>query len=470
MWVEGRVGAACQWCTQRGEHRREGEPNPVSVAPTRAVLCIVGPGPIGCCASVFGRHEGRIVGISAGRLERVWRRRLARGYAQRHRQPQEARGDHTGTRHGSGYTAGAQAHDPRVFRTALVDSGRRLGYAGPIVSDKDERPEDEATAGDASGGSTGASGSDARSSARSSASSDSGSDSGSDGGNSGDAERMDLPKWNRARVKRKQVKGEEQDGFQAGVRKAGKTALTQAPVVIGAIVVVAGIIAGVVWYRGKVAEDAAAATRVLASATAASSRARIDATGEFDDRKLPPPNPIFADEGARAKSIDDTLAELTSEMSDTDAATAAKLVEAARHMQSGKFAEAKAGYEAFLQGQADHPLAFLAHEGLALAMEAAGDVDGAVAQLDTMAPEAGAFYRDQALFHKARMLEGQGKADEALTTYKAYVEEYPLDQDSLARDAVVARLEELAPDLVPADAKKNAAGLGGMGLPPGLGG
>ncbi|MGH1341152.1 MAG: tetratricopeptide repeat protein [Nannocystales bacterium] len=321
------------------------------------------------------------------------------------------------------------------------------------MSDKDERPEDEATAGDASGGSTDASGSSDES-----------------GGGEPKGERMDLPKWNRARVKRKQVKGEEQDGFQAGVRKAGKTALTQAPVVIGAIVVVAGIIAGIVWYRGKVAEDAATATRVLASATAASSRARIDATGEFDDRKLPPPNPVFADEGARAKAIDDTLAELSSKMSDTDAAIAGTLVEAARHMQGGKFSDAKASYESFLQAQADHPLAFLAHEGLALSMEAAGDVDAALAQLDTMAPEAGVFYRDQALFHKARMLEGQGKADEALTTYKAYVEEYPLDQDSLARDAVVARLEELAPDLVPDEAKKNAAGLGGLGLPPGLGG
>ncbi|MBV1856830.1 MAG: tetratricopeptide repeat protein, partial [Nannocystaceae bacterium] len=332
-----------------------------------------------------------------------------------------------------------------------------------IVSDKDERPEDEATAGDASGGSTGATGSDDGSSG------EPGSESGSEG-ESGGPDRMDLPKWNRARVKRKQVKGEEQDGFQAGIRKAGKTAMTQAPVVIGAIVVVAGIIAGVVWYRGSIAEDAAEATRILASATAASSRARIDATGEYDDRKLPPPNPVFADESARAKSIDATLNELSDQLSDTDAATAASLVEAARHMQGGKFSEAKAGYESFLQAQSDHPLAFLAHEGLALALEAAGDVDGAVAQLDTMAPVAGTFYRDQALFHKARMLEGQGKADEALTAYKAYAQEYPLEKDSLARDAVVTRLEELAPDLVPAEAKKNAAGLGGMGLPPGLGG
>ncbi len=314
------------------------------------------------------------------------------------------------------------------------------------MSDKDERPEGEATA---SGGTAGESGGES---------------------GSGDAERMDLPKWNRARVKRKQVKGEERDSFQVGVRKAGRAALTQAPVVIGAIVLVAGIIAGVVWYRGNLAENAATATRVLASATAASSRARIDATGEYDNRKLPPPNPIFADEGARAKSVDDALAELTAQMSDTDAATAGKLVEAARSMQSGKFAEAKAGYESFLQSDADHPLAFLAHEGLALALEATGDIDAAVAQLDTMAPEAGAFYRDQALFHKARMLEGQGKTDEALTTYKAYAQEYPLEKGSLARDAVVARLEELAPDLVPDEAKPSAAGMDGMGLPPGLGG
>ena len=415
--------------------------------PARSVARVVRAPAVDRRSTVSRCQERRFVRISARRLERVRRGCEGRGPAQCDHQPQEARGNHTGTEHPPDYTAGAQAHGPRVFRTASVDRGKRLGYAGPIVSDKDERPEGEATAGDASGGSTGESGSP-----------------------SGDAERMDLPKWNRARVKRKQVKGEEQDSFQAGVRKAGKTALTQAPVVIGAIVAIAGIIAGIVWYRGKIAEDAATATRVLASATAASSRARIDATGENADRKLPPPNPVFADEGARAKSIDDTLAELNSQMSDTDAATASRLVEAARFMQTGKFTEAKAGYESFLAGQSEHPLAFLAHEGLALALEAAGDVEGALGQLETMAPEAGAFYRDQALFHKARMLEGQGKADAALTAYKTYVEEYPLEQDSLARDAVVARLEELAPELVPAEAKKNAAGLGGMGLPPGLGG
>ncbi len=291
-------------------------------------------------------------------------------------------------------------------------------------------------------------------------------------GKSGDGERMDLPKWNRARVKRKQVKGEEQDGFQAGVRKAGKAALTQAPVVIGVIVLVAGLIAGVVWYRGKQAEDRASATRVLAVAAAANVRGRVGDAEELADKKLPPPNPIFADEAAQEKTVEDTLAELRGEMSDSDAASLGELLEAARQMQAGKFDEAKGAYTSFLQANGDHPLRFLAHEGLALALEASGDVDAAVAELDKIAPDSGGFYRDQALFQKGRMLEGQGKADEALATYKTYVEEYPLEQDSLGRDGVVERLEELAPDLVPEQARAGGdlGGLGGLGLPPGLGG
>lgn len=304
------------------------------------------------------------------------------------------------------------------------------------MSDKDERPEEAGT--DAKGGSD---------------------------GDTPDAERMDLPKWNRARVKRKQAKGEEQDSFQAGVRKAGKAAITQAPVVIGGIVLIAAVIAGVVWFRGNAAEERAEATRVLAAASGAMTRAAVG-PNPAPDKKLPPPNPVFADEAARDKSIDDALSQLQGSMSDTDAATAAQLLQAARKMRAGEFSEAKATYEGFLQAHADHPLSFLAKEGKALALEASGDVDAAVAAVDEIAPEAGGFYRDQALFHKARMLEGQGKADEALAVYKTYVEEYPLDKGSLARDAVVARLEELAPDLIPEDAKKQAPG--GMGLPPGL--
>lgn len=292
----------------------------------------------------------------------------------------------------------------------------------------------------------------------------------SDAASGSDAERMDLPKWNRARVKRKQVKGEETDAFQDNVRKAGKAALTKAPVVIGLIVVVAGLIATVVWYRGKRAEDAATATRVLASASGTAVRGRVGDVEDAAKKKLPPPNPVFADDAAKQQASDKVLGELAAELGDTEANTVAELVRGAAQMRAGDFAAAQASYQAFITGNADHELTFLAREGLALALEAGGDVPAAVAELDTLAGSEGAFYRDQALFQKGRMLESQGKSDEALTTYKTYVEEYPLDKDSLAKELIVARLEELAPELVPETAKPNPFGPGGMGLPPGLGG
>ncbi len=319
------------------------------------------------------------------------------------------------------------------------------------MSDQDERERPES------------SNAGAQTSADADATAEGGSEATSSGG---DGERMDLPKWNRARVKRKQPKGEEQDSFQAGVRKAGKAALTQAPVVIGLIVLVAGIIAGVVWYRGKLAEDRAVATRVLADAAGTQVRGRIGDPEEAGKKELPPPNPVFADEGAQAQRVSDILGQLGSEMEDSEANTLAALVRAARLMREGSFADAQASYGKFLERHSDHELSYLAREGLALSLEASGDVDAAVVELDTLAGDTGAFYRDQALFHKARMLEGLGKADEALTTYKLYVEEYPLDQDSLAREAVVERLKELAPELVPADTNNQ----GGFGLPPTLGG
>lgn len=288
-------------------------------------------------------------------------------------------------------------------------------------------------------------------------------------------DRMDLPKWNRARVKRKQPKGEEQDAFQQSVRKAGKTALTRAPVVLGGLVVVAAIIASVFWYRDKVEEDNAVATRILSKAVGMQARGRVvpDIAEVTKDRKLPPPLPLIENEEQRDQAVEAALGDLQAEAGDSDAAKASKLLSASRLMEDGAFADAQASYRTFLDDSPSHPLAFLAREGLALSLEAGGNVDDALGELETLAGSEGSFYRDQALWHKGRILEGQGKADEALEVYKSYIAEYPLEQKSIARDSVVARLDELAPDLVPESAKKpNLGGLGGPGgfsLPAGLG-
>jgi tetratricopeptide (TPR) repeat protein len=93
-------------------------------------------------------------------------------------------------------------------------------------------------------------------------------------------------------------------------------------------------------------------------------------------------------------------------------------------------------------------LVFLAHEGLALALEAQGKLDDALAAVEAVVGETGDFYRDQALWHKARVLEAQGKADEALAVYETYVTEYPAESGPLAMAKVHARVRELKPELL----------------------
>lgn len=278
-------------------------------------------------------------------------------------------------------------------------------------------------------------------------------DTGADTGD-GEAQRMDLPKWNRARVKRKQPKGEEQDAFQGGVRKVGKTAIQRAPVVMLGIVALAGAIAAGIWWSQARDEDRAASTRLLATAVGIQARARVQDPERIAElnkaSKLPQPVPLLSDEAERRPQVEGALTNLHNAHADGPAIEAAALVEASDLMREGKFEDAAVAYRGFLKTSAGHSLVFAAREGLALALEAAGDGDAAVAELDTLAGSKGAFYRDQALWQKGRVLEAQGKADEALAAYTQYVEEYPLEEDSLAKQEITQRLETLAPDLLPA--------------------
>jgi tetratricopeptide (TPR) repeat protein len=79
----------------------------------------------------------------------------------------------------------------------------------------------------------------------------------------------------------------------------------------------------------------------------------------------------------------------------------------------GKASDAVAVYREVLAGGLDAKLRFLAEEGHAYALEASGQTDGAIAAFGTMADDAqkaGGFYRDRALFNKARLLQAKGGA------------------------------------------------------------
>jgi TolA-binding protein len=194
----------------------------------------------------------------------------------------------------------------------------------------------------------------------------------------------------------------------------------------------------------------------------------VDVEQYTKDRKHPFPIPLVNDEEEREQKVTKSLEELDQAAEGSKADVLGKLVEAATLVREGKHADAETAYRGFLEAHPGHEFEFMAREGLAFSLEGQGNVDGALAEFETLIGNEGDFYRDQALWQKGRILEEQGKADEALSVYKQYAQEYPLEEASIARQQVTERLQELAPDLVPKP-EEGAGGLGQLGLPPGLG-
>lgn len=264
-------------------------------------------------------------------------------------------------------------------------------------------------------------------------------------------ERMALPQWDRGRTKKRGGGAQPQDdAFQAGVKEVGRgAARSSRGVILGLVLGVGAIVTAVVVYsRGQ--QASASATRVLSEAVAYESRAAVgDPELLLGKSKRRPTSPVVKDEAARAEAVDKALAELSSAAAGSMAETDGMLMRAVRLMRDGKAAEAEAEYRAFLErGGAGHPLRWAAREGLGFAREAQGDLDGALVEFTALAGEKGVFYRDMGLYHRARVLERQGKKDEALTVYHQYIAEYPLSDPSLAQVEVKKRLEELDPKSV----------------------
>jgi len=106
----------------------------------------------------------------------------------------------------------------------------------------------------------------------------------------------------------------------------------------------------------------------------------------------------------------------------------AKLLKAKYLLALGKAGESAALYKALLTGGLDQRLRFLAEEGLAYAHEAAGQLDeaiGAFAALAEDSDRSGGFYRDRALFGRARLLQKKGNAKEAEKVLKEILEKTP---------------------------------------------
>ena len=262
---------------------------------------------------------------------------------------------------------------------------------------------------------------------------------------------MELPTWDRARTKRRGGEPEGgDDAFQGAVRGAGRGVARRGRIIalaLVAAVVLAGV--AVIVYAQRTTKTAEA-TQILAAGAAYEARARIgDPLAIFGAPLDHPPFPVFSDEAARDAAVAKAVADLQQVAPGTSPALAAKLVEGAAKLRDGDFAAAEATYRDFIKAAGEaHPLLFLAREGLASAREGRGDVDGALAELRILAGSKGAFYREMALYHQARILADAGRKDEAIAALRSYAEEFPLAEPSLARDAVRALAEGLDPGML----------------------
>jgi tetratricopeptide (TPR) repeat protein len=97
----------------------------------------------------------------------------------------------------------------------------------------------------------------------------------------------------------------------------------------------------------------------------------------------------------------------------------AVLGEAQALLGTGDYAGATKLYQRFVDApEGAEPFLFLAYEGLGIALEGQGKLDDAMKQYQALEAVGDGRYKSLSLYHQARILEAQGKKDEASQAYK----------------------------------------------------
>jgi tetratricopeptide (TPR) repeat protein len=191
--------------------------------------------------------------------------------------------------------------------------------------------------------------------------------------------------------------------------------------------------------------------------TASDALARIEriATGELRPEGAPATNPDgtpLTDDGVPHFKTDKERAEAALKELDAFVATSGNPLRTEGRLQRGplllslgRTGEAVTAYEEILGGKIDDRLRFLAHEGLGYALEAKGDLPAAAAAFEKLADDAaafgdGGFYKDRAAFHKARIADLRGNAEDAKRLYREVLDKNPT---SSLRDEITNRLAVL---------------------------
>lgn len=141
------------------------------------------------------------------------------------------------------------------------------------------------------------------------------------------------------------------------------------------------------------------------------------------------PLPVFTSRDTKLGEVAKTWSEVAG-LSGTPARTA-KLGEAGALYDLGKYAEARAAYQAFLDSDVqDLALLMLAREGLAYAYEAEGNLKAAQDTFQAILSEDPKnFQADAIRLQVARLHEKQGNKDEAIKLYQSVIDDFAKPDD-----------------------------------------
>jgi tetratricopeptide (TPR) repeat protein len=224
-------------------------------------------------------------------------------------------------------------------------------------------------------------------------------------------------------------------------RGAEVLAPRQKPVIAAIVALIVVVTGAIVFQRldeDHKVEASDALVRIQKIATADLETAPVDATKDVKDDV-----PHFKTAAERQTAVLKELDDFLSKHASTPLKDEALVMKGSQLLEAGKFDDAVAAYDGALAARLDPRLRFLAHEGKGYALEGKGDLDRAAAAFGELEQDAAAFngfYKERAIYQKARVTERKGDKAGALKLYRQVLEK---SSDSLLHDEITDRLAVL---------------------------
>lgn len=259
-------------------------------------------------------------------------------------------------------------------------------------------------------------------------------------------------------IDRKELKAPDQ--FVSFWTRAASFVSQRRRVVIGAAVAAVVAVVGMWAVSSLMAKRHAAASRAFIRIEQVATAELLPASGQpakpYEDGL-----PHFKTEKERVEGAIKEADAFLAAHGGSALADEARLIKAKYLLALGNAPEALNIYRALVGGNLDKRLRFLAQEGLGYALEASGQLDQAAAAFGALADEAGnagGFYKDRALFHKARLLERKGSGKDAEKIFREILDKTPTTSlrqeitDRLASLEDAAQSKSPSPSAPPAPA------------------